>query len=316
MRGVSISAWGAPPEVTERPEPGRAAGRALVRVTCSSINPLDLAIGAGRFYGPLPDLPYTPGAEAVGEVLASDAHPAGTRVWCLPVIGALAEVVSVPEDWLVPVPEGVPDDLAVALGVAGMAGWMSVLDRAALVPGETAVVLGAGGAVGQVAIQAARSAGAGSVVAVSRGAAGRERALALGADVVVDGGTDDLAAALAEACPEGADVVIDPVWGPPAVAAIRALRRRGRLVQVGNAAAPVAEIPAGALRGGLLDIRGFSLLIEDAERVRAAYSEIAAAALSGEVAMDMDVVPLEEVPAAWARQSQGTGGRKTVIAVG
>ncbi|WP_217915367.1 quinone oxidoreductase family protein [Miltoncostaea marina] len=313
---MSIGAWGAPPEVGERPEPGRVAGRALVRVSRTSVNPLDLAIGAGRFYGPLPDLPYTPGAEAVGEVLASEAHAPGTRVWCLPVVGAMAEVVSVPEEWMVPVPEGVPDDLAVGLGIAGMAGWMSVLDRAALVPGETAVVLGAGGVVGQVAIQAARSAGAASVVAVSRAAAGRERALALGADVVVDGGVEDLAGAIAEACPDGADVVIDPVWGPPAIAAIRALRRRGRLVQVGNAAAPTAEVPAGALRGGLLDLRGFSLLIEDPERVRAAYSEIAAAALAGEVTMDVEVVPLDALPEAWARQSRGTGGRKTVVAVG
>lgn len=314
MRALSIDAWGGLPVVRDVPEPPPAAGRAFVRVLRASINPVDLAIGAGRFYMPLPDPPFTPGAEVVGEVIASDAHPAGTRVWCLPITGGLAEVVSAPEESLVPVPEDVPDGLAVALGIAGLAGWMPVLDRGALVPGETVVVLGASGVVGQVAVQAARSAGAARIVAVARSATGRDRAIARGADVALATGPD-LAAALREACPEGADLVIDPLWGDSALAAIGVLRRRGRLVQVGNAEGPAVAMAAGPLRGGLLDIRGFSVLVEDHERVRSAYSEICAAALAGEVALDIDEVSLDGAPAAWQRQASGAGGRKAVVAI-
>ncbi|WP_217921381.1 quinone oxidoreductase family protein [Miltoncostaea oceani] len=312
MRGLSVTDRGATPVVAEVPEPVAGPGTALVRVSRASINPLDLAIAAGRFYMPVPDPPYVPGAEIVGEVIASEAHPPGTRVWAIGLTGGIAEVAAVPEAALVPVPEGCDDDLAVALGIAGLAGWMPVLDRGALVPGETVAVLAAGGAVGQVAVQAARSAGAARVVAVARSDRGRARALDLGADVALPTGPD-LADALRAECPDGLDLVIDPLWGDSAVAALAALAPRGRLVQVGNAESPTAAITAGGLRGRRLDIRGFSVLVEEPERLRTAYAELAAAALAGEVVLDVTTVPLEGAPDAWRLQAEGAGGIKTAI---
>ncbi|MGD9573306.1 MAG: zinc-binding alcohol dehydrogenase family protein [Thermoleophilia bacterium] len=312
MRALSIAEAGAAPVAADLPPPEPGPGDALVQVSRAAINPVDLAIASGRFPLPVPSPPYVPGAEVVGEVLRSEMLPPGTRVWGIGLTGGCAEVAVVPDDKLVPVPEGVGDDLAVALGIAGLAGWMPVLDRGALVPGETVVVLGAGGAVGQVAVQAARSAGAGRVVAAARSAGGRERALVLGADAAVATG-DGLAEALRAECPDGADLVIDPLWGASAVAALSCLSPRGRLVQVGNAESPVADVAAAALRFGLLDIRGFSVLVEDPARVRSAYAEIAAAALEGEVAMLVETVPLGEGPAAWARQASGAGGIKAAV---
>ncbi len=312
MRALTIAEAGAAPVAADLPPPEPGPGDALVQVSRAAINPLDLFIASGRFYLPVPSPPYVPGAEVVGEVLRSETLPPGTRVWGIGLTGGCAEVAVVPDNKLVPVPEGVGDDLAVALGIAGLAGWMPVLDRGALVPGETVVVLAAGGAVGQVAIQAARSAGAGRIVAAARSVGGRERALALGADVAVETG-DGLADALRAECPDGADLVIDPLWGDSAVAAIGCLSRRGRLVQVGNAESPTSQITAGPLRGGLLDIRGFSLLVEDPAKIRSAYAEIAAAALAGEVAMLVETVTLGEGPAAWARQASGAAGIKAAI---
>lgn len=307
MRALSVTERGAAPVVGEAAEPVAHPGTALVRVRRASLNPLDLAIAAGRFYMPVPDPPYVPGAEVVGEVLASASHAPGTRVWGIGLTGGMAEVAAVPDAALVPVPDGVGDDLAAALGIAGLAGWMPVLDRGALVPGESVVVLGAGGAVGQVAVQAARSAGAARVVAVARSGAGRDRALALGADSAVPTGPG-LADALRAALPDGADLVIDPLWGDSALAALAVLARGGRLVQVGNAESPTVALAAGPLRGRSLDIRGFSVLVEEPERVRASYSELAAAALAGEVRMDVRTVGLDEAPAAWERQASGQGG--------
>ena len=99
-----IAAWGEPPEVHEMPAPTRRPGRALVRLEAAAVNPVDLAIGAGRFYLPLPDPPFAAGVEAVGEVLESDAHEPGTRVWCLQAAaGCWAGVFEAPDDRLVPV---------------------------------------------------------------------------------------------------------------------------------------------------------------------------------------------------------------------
>lgn len=312
MRALSIPATGAAPVLAEVAPPEPGPSEALVRVSRAGLNPLDMAIASGRFYLPVPDPPYVAGAEVVGEVVRSPTLPPGTRVWGIGLVGGCAELAVVPDDNLVPVPEGVDDDLAVALGIAGLAGWMPVLDRGALVPGETCVVLGAGGAVGQVAVQAARSAGAGRVVAVGRSAGGRDRALALGADAALPTGPD-LADALRAACPDGVDLVIDPLWGASALAALACLSRGGRLVQVGNAEGPVVELAAGGLRGRRLDIRGFSVLVEEPARVRAAYSEIAAAALAGEVSALVETVPLDAAPAAWERQSTGAAGVKAAI---
>jgi NADPH2:quinone reductase len=273
-----------------------------------------LAIAAGRFYMPVPDPPYVPGAEAVGEVIASRAHPPGTRAWCVTMTGALAEVASAPEESLVPVPGDAGDAPAAAVGIAGLAGWMPVRVRGALGEGETVVVLGASGVVGQVAVQAARAGGAGRIVAVARSEAGRERARALGADAAVATGPG-LADALRDACGAGADLVVDTLWGGSAAAAIGVLRRGGRLVQVGNAEAPAAEVAAGPLRGGRLDLRGFSVFSEEPGDLAAPYRALAAAAARGDVRLRVVESSLAEAPAAWARLAAGAGGDKLVIRV-
>ncbi len=312
MRAVVLREWGAVPVVADVPDPVSAPGRALVRVRAAGLNPVDLAIASGRFYLPLPEPPFTAGAECMGEVVASETLPAGTRVWCLPMTGGFAEVAAVPEGSLVPVPDGLGDVTAGGLGVAGLAGWMGVRARGRLAPGETVVVVGASGVVGQVAVQAARLGGAGRVVAVARSAAGRERALGCGADVALATG-DGLPEALHAACGEGADLVIDALWGDSAATAIGVLRHGGRLVQLGNAESPAMAMVAGPLRGRRLDILGLSVLVEDPAALRRAYAELAEVASLGEVAIDAEAVPLAGAPEAWARQTAGTGGRKLVL---
>ena len=314
MRAVRIAGWGQAPVVEECPAPVRAPGEALLRLRATSVNPVDLAIASGRFYGETPDPPFVLGAEAVGEVVESDRWPAGTRAWCLTTTGAFGEFFAAREDALVPVPDGISDELAAALGIAGLAGWMSVVERGGVQAGETVLVLGASGVVGQVAVQAARLRGAGLVVAAARTREGQERALSLGAHrfVALEDGAD-VAAAFREACAPGADLVIDMLWGAPLQAALGAGRARARFVQVGNAAGATATITGGALRGGRFDIRGFSVFTERPEDLERAYSELAAAAAAGSVAVQVESLRLAEAPIAWARQAVGTAGRKLVL---
>jgi NADPH2:quinone reductase len=305
-----IENWGEAPAVVDGPEPDPQPDQALVRMLAGSVNPVDIAIASGRFYGAVPRPPYVPGAEVVGEVVRSDRYAAGTRVWCLCTTGGLAELAAVPEDRLVPVPEGIGDELAVAMGVAGLAGWMAVRERADLTLTDEVLVLGASGVAGRVAVKAASLAG-NRVVAAGRNL----RALA-GLDAVdtVDLGAADPAAEIGAALPDGVDVVIDMVWGSAAGAAIAALRRDGRLIQVGNASGPMLELAAGPLRGGRLEIRGFSLYSEPWGEVRRAYGELCRTVASGALDVPVETVRLDELPDAWERQvAFNTGGVKLVV---
>jgi NADPH:quinone reductase-like Zn-dependent oxidoreductase len=221
--------------------------------------------------------------------------------------------VSAPEDRLVPVPDGVDDVTAAAVGVPAVAGWMAVGWRGALAAGERVLVLGASGVAGQVAVSAARLGGAGAVVAAGRSARGLGHARAAGAAAVVDLTAPDLPGALRAACPDGVDLVVDMLWGEPLLAALPLLRPGGRIVQVGNAAAPTLLLPAGPLRGGRLDLRGYSVFSAPFADVAAAYVEVARAAARGEVVLHVEVVPLEGARAAWARLAAGTGGMRIVL---
>ena len=95
--------------------------------------------------------------------------------------GSMAERTLIAAGSGYPLPEGLPDGLAVALGIAGLAAWLSLTWRAELQAGEHVLVLGASGIVGQVAVQAAKLLGASSVVAAARSQQGLERARARGA---------------------------------------------------------------------------------------------------------------------------------------
>ena len=190
---------------------------------------------------------------------------------------------------------------------------MPVRDRGGLVAGETVVVLAASGIVGQVAIQAAREI-ADRIVAVARSAEGRDQALALGASVALAIGPD-LAAALRNACGDGADLVVNPLWGDPAIAALGALRHGGRLVQVGGAHAPPPSCPPGRCAAGASTSEGSRCSARKPATRARAYSAVAEAALAGDVKLSLEVVPLADCPAAWERQAGGTGGVKLVLSV-
>ena len=158
----------------------------------------------------------------------------------------------------VEVPADVDPALAGALGIAGLAGWLPFAWRAPLHGGETVLVLGATGAVGLVAVQAAKLLGAARVVAAGRDPERLAKAAKLGADATVQlGEHDDLTAALREAAGgDGPDYVFDALWGAPVGAAIRSAARGARIVNLGQSAGPTAELASGDIRGKGLTILG------------------------------------------------------------
>ncbi|WP_346618691.1 zinc-binding alcohol dehydrogenase family protein [Blastococcus montanus] len=321
MRAAVLHTPGEFPEYGEHPDPVPGPGAAVVRVTAAPLVPLDLLCASGTSYFGRPAVPYVPGVQGVGVVESSDDLDPGTRVWfatqagMAPGDGSLAQRCAVRTEDLVPLTTGVPDAALAALGLSAVAAWMSLTWRGGLRPGEHVLVLGAGGAVGQAAVGAARSFGAGRVVAAARSVAARERALAAGADAVVatDGDTDALAARFADAAGGRLDLVVDPVFGPAATAAARALSAGGRLVNLGGASGDVADFSSAVLRGKSLSVLGYTNnALTPAERAEA-VTAIAREAAAGRLAVAHEQVPLADVAAAWRRQATGDPGVRLVL---
>ncbi len=300
MRAAVVRRHGAPPEFGTHPAPRRGAGQALIRVTAAPVNPLDLLCATGTSYFGAPALPYAPGAQGVGVIAEADALPAGLRVWfscnagMQPGDGAMAELCLAEESSVLPLPDGVDDDLAAALGLSAIAAWMALTWRGGLQPGEHVLVPG-------------------RVTAACRDAHGRDRAAGLGADAVADLGAYDLDDALAQATGGQVDLVLDPVWGRPAEAALRILSPRGRLVNLGSSAAAQASVGSATLRGGTLSVLGYTNNALSPEQKAGALDEILAHAAAGRLTADRETLPLARAAEGWSRCGQAPHRRAVLI---
>ena len=323
MRAVTLTAHGRPPEVLDRDDPVHGPGRLLVAVTAVPITPLDLLCASGTSYFGAPPLPYVPGVQGVGVVRAGAVGLVGRRVWfpttagMAPGDGGLAELAVADAAEAVLVDADLPDTVVAALGLSAVAAWEVLDGRAAVRAGETVLVLGAGGVVGQVAVQAARLLGAGRVVAAARSAQALERATERGADAVVELRADDdpatLAERLREACGGAAHVVVDPLAGIPGTAAALVLSEGGRLVNLGSTAGPALSVDSATLRSRTAAVLGYTNTSLTDERRRAVFGTVLDHAANGRIEVDHDVVPLEGAPRAWAAVSSGTASRRVVV---
>ena len=320
MRAAVVEAVGSPPVPGDVDEPVRQDGAALVAVEAAPLNPVEIRVAAGR-HPRRAQPPYVPGLEGAGRVVESARVPPGRRVRfegpALPGFGAqgtLAERAAVPEESLVELPDEADGDLAAALGVVGITALLA-LDRAAPVDGRRVLVLGATGAVGQMAVQLAKLMGAGTVVAGGRSAERLERVRQLGADEVVELGDGDLTDAFERAAGGPLDIVIDPLWGEPAMAALRAIATAGRLVNVGQSAGADVRVPLESVRNRQGAIHAISSGWTPLERKAEAYRRVLDLAVAGDLTVDREVVPLDEVSAAWERQEESPG-KKLVVSIG
>jgi NADPH:quinone reductase len=301
MRAAVIERYGDPPVLREMPEP-KADGANLIDVTAAPLNPVDLSIASGKFYAGPPPLPYVPGGEGIG--YPRSGTPAA-RVYfrAAPPNGAFAER-AVTNGQIVPLPDGIPDEVASALGTPGIAAYLALSSRAQLQPGETVLILGASGVLGSIAVQVARLIGAGRVIAGARNDRGLARARELGADATVDlKQTEGLTDRIREASGGQLQVVIDPIWAAPGAAALEAMSPRGRFVQLGQSAGPEATVRSGPLRGRYLSILGFTTFLVPWEEQAVAYRRLVDYAVAGKIKVEVEVLPLDAVGDAWRRQA-------------
>lgn len=317
MRAAVVTQPGATPTLADRPDPDPAPGTVVVRVTAAALNPVDLHISSGTHPLGTPPSPHVPGVEGVGRVVAGDGLPVGTRVRAaVPggfVSGTLAELVAAPTAACVPLPDGLDDELAAAVGIVGVSALIALRDRVALAPGESVLVLGATGGLGQALVRVAAALGASRIVAVGRD---RERLEALTAKVP---GAVPLAAGPQELAGRSADaggpvgVVADVLWGPYAEPALASLIHGGRYINLGQAAqaqdAAAPGIDAARLRHAGLTLTGFSGAGLPPAQVVAAYRDVAEMAARGALDVALDVRPLSEIGAAWRDQAASPGAK-------
>jgi NADPH:quinone reductase-like Zn-dependent oxidoreductase len=322
MRAAVVRELGRPPDYGDHPDPAATEGLARVRVAAAPLVPLDLLCASGTsYFGRMP-VPYVPGDQGVGVVESSAVYPEGTRVFVVTAAGrvpsrdgALAERVLVPEADLVPLAPDVPDALAAAVGMSGVAAWLALTWRAQLQSGERVLVLGGGGAVGQAALGAATVLGAGRVVAVCRGEGSAERARRAGAHEVVPftEDVDALSERLSDALDGSVDVVVDPVFGPAATAASRVLATCGRLVNLGGMGGDVASFSSSVLRGRTASVLGYTNNDITPEQRREALTAVTTHAAAGRLTVAAEQLPLSDVGEAWRRQATGDAGVRFVL---
>jgi NADPH2:quinone reductase len=248
MKAVVCRQFG-PPEtlaVEELDPPRAGAGEVVVRVRAASINFPDVLIIQNR-YQFKPPLPFSPGSEMAGVVKevgegVRGVRP-GDRVIAFTTYGAFAEEVKVEATRLVPIPDGMDFVTASAFLLTYGTSEHALVDRGALKPGETLVVLGAAGGVGLAAVEIGKALGA-RVIACASSADKLAVCREHGADALVDYRTEDLRERIREYTGgRGADVVYDPVGGAYTEPALRSTAWRGRLLVVGFAAGEIPRIP-------------------------------------------------------------------------
>ncbi len=232
--------------VADLPSPQPGEREVVVRVEAAGLNYPDALMVQGK-YQVKPALPFVPGMELAGVVLAVGAGVrevrAGDPVMATATTGAFAEACAVPVERVLPRPASLSPELAAASLITYGTSLYALEDRARLRPGETVLVLGAAGGVGTAAVELAKLLEA-RVIAAASSAAKLEVCRGLGADETIDYAREDLRQRVKELTGgRGVDVVYDPVGGAYSEAALRSTGWGGRHLVIGFATGEIPKIP-------------------------------------------------------------------------
>jgi NADPH:quinone reductase-like Zn-dependent oxidoreductase len=298
MRAVLFHETGGPEvlsvEETDRPEPGE--GEVLIRVRAASVNPVDWKYRRGFMDVQLPAIP---GREASGTVEESndERFSPGDDVFGS-VANSYAEYATAPGDNIAKKPDGLSYEQAATIQVAGLTAWQPLFDKAGLERGQTALIAGAAGGVGHLAVQFAHLAGAHVIGTGS--SANRDFVLGLGADEYVDYTQQDVSEAVSDV-----DVALDTVGGDVTATLVPTLREGGVILTI--ASAP----PEDAARE-----RGARAVMHVTSPNPDELTQIAQMVVSGEVRIELtEVLPLDQVQRAHELSESGHTRGKIVLTI-
>jgi NADPH2:quinone reductase len=316
MKAAYIEKTGAPEVIQygDVPTPEPKEGEVRVHVAAVSLNPIDTYIRAGMVPMPRPK-PYIVGCDLAGVVEmvgpGCDRFHKGDRVWgsnqgLLGRQGTFAEYAVVREEWLYPIPPGVPESDAAALALVGITAHLGLFRCAHLKAGETVFVNGGTGGVGSMVVQMAKAVGARVITTV-----GSERKAAIcrgwAADLVVHYKTDDVAQAIRQFSDgAGVDVWYETQREPDFLRTVELMRRRGRMiVMAGRQAQPI--FPVGPFYTRDLSMFGFAMFNASPEEQRGCAEEMNRWMQEGKLrALIGRTFPLSDAAAAHRLQEENT----------
>jgi NADPH2:quinone reductase len=300
--------------LAEVPEPSPAPGQVLVRVLAAAANFPDALLCRGT-YQARPPLPFSPGVELCGEIVAAGRQVSGfapgDRVIGGAVLpyGGFAEYALMDARTIMPAPGMLDDAAAAPFFITYQTGWFGLHRRARLAVGETLLVHAAAGGVGSGAVQLGKAAGA-RVIGVVGSAAKAEVAASLGADVVIDRTREDVIGVVKSVTGgRGADVVYDPVGGDAFAQSVKCIAFEGRIVIVGFAS---GQIPSAALNHAL--VKNYSILglhwglyqAKDPAAIRDCHARLVELAADGLIKpLISERLGLADVPAGIQRLADG-----------
>jgi NADPH:quinone reductase-like Zn-dependent oxidoreductase len=322
MKAAIVDRAGTDPVYGDFAEPVLDESRQLVELVAAGIHPVVRSLASGRHYGSTGSWPLIPGVDAVART--SDGAVVYTGFVQAPY-GTLAERMAVPAGLRLVLPDGA-DQARIAGGVnPGLASWLPLTARKAIVGSlGTVVVLGGTGMAGLLAVQNARVLGATRVIAAGRNAIGLDRAAGAGADVVSIGGdrsadAQSLAATLDGDSPS---LVLDFVWGQPAEAMFDALAGHAlaedtadiAYVQIGALAGATAAVPAALLRSRRITISGSGAGSASVAQIIAELPGYLQLIADGKLEVPVRTFPLSRIGDAWA--AAGESGPRVVVVPG
>jgi NADPH:quinone reductase len=309
-------------------DPQPTANQVIVRVRAAGVNPADWYVVNGLFQIP-PVLPFTPGFEAAGEILSvgvsvTDLQPGMQVLMTLPYLnegaiqfGAFAELVAVPAQNVVPIPNEVDFAIAASLPVMYGTAYIALKHRAQLQASETLLVTGSTGATGSAAVQLGKRLGA-RVIATASGAEKIQRVKNLGADEVIDYRQEDVATRLKEITQgRGINVAFETVGGELFEATVQSMALEGRLLPIGMASGIIPELSMIRVLAGNFAIVGTDFAnytLNHIDLVRQGLREILSWHQDG-IFKDLQVkmVPLEGAATAIEQVHQGAGSKVVLM---
>ena len=317
MKAAVVSSFDSPPHYEEFPVPIPAGDNDMViDVIAAGLHPRVRSQADGSHYTSTGELPLVPGIDGVGR--GADGR---LRYFVLPdtPMGAMAEQTVIDTRRSIVLPEDADPIVVAAAMNPAMSSWVALRQRVPFRAGQNVLVLGATGNAGQMAVQIAKHLGANQVIATGRdaGPAGRpdrprrhrhRRCSTRGCTT----GTLTVSPALGQAAAD-VDVVLDYLWGEPAVAAMVALvtgrADRGQplsWIQIGSVAGPAAAIPSAALRAARLQIVGSGQGSVSTREILAELPALAQEITGGSFEIDARPRSLADVEQAWADDASTT----------
>jgi NADPH2:quinone reductase len=253
MKAVVIDEFGGPEVLRYRdvPDPSLSPALVLIEVRAVGVNRGDMQQRAGEAGDEQQPLPLIVGWEVAGVVkavgdLVQNVRE-GDRVVAIIPSGGYAELAAPIAQAVVPIPQSLSFEEAAGIPIVFMTAWFALVKKAALRPGETALVQAAGSGIGMAGVQIAKHVGA-RVIATAGSDEKLARARELGADETINYRTADFAEAVtAMTGGRGVDVVLESVGGRTLVRSIELLANGGRLVSVGNSSGEPVSIDAALL---------------------------------------------------------------------